>query len=640
MNSLQNVISRNGTSIINLKSLLAIFSNEVLIDFKDYISERYNVPSALWTVDAANKIVKLGSNNQMNYYPHFCEYLLTNESSSDTHFCMEKDKETNIYNAYIRNNAHFDFSWDVVKCPLGIKRIVFPIKVEDKLMGILVVGKFISNTEDKLIIHEKVDTLCGGLEFKSRCKTSKEIEEFSIKLSYEIDNITILSEQQVKNLASDILKITPLLERYCKHIQPNDAIHDGLIFLESLEKETENVFLTYDKLWTHVGNILEKIVIFFKLKYAGVYFSGRDDYTELFLRSSYPPSPATIKQLSMSSRFELQSLLQEKSWTISTEDKGWIHEHSDEIFASNKGILQAEYVFAGKVVVLAIGLEQDYRVNQCNELIFKIAIQKLFKYLSKVLTNVELDHMMAETGHMLDRSAGAVKSGYDVLKRFGFYEGKEDSDYIKQKRLYAKNSIELGLLKLDLIIRNYHSYKKSKEIITACGMAAKPASVDILEILNNYENAYLTEMQKEEKHFKYKIETSSTLIPGPKDVIDLIIFNLIDNAIKFAYNGTFIEIQLKQVGEYLHLSISNLGIGIAKDEREAVFERYYQSKFKDPKKRREGTGTGLATCKRFISYYYPDGSIKIDSSEAYTKHKRKFDGDNYITTVTIAIKNY
>ncbi|MDO4268148.1 MAG: HAMP domain-containing sensor histidine kinase [Eubacteriales bacterium] len=81
--------------------------------------------------------------------------------------------------------------------------------------------------------------------------------------------------------------------------------------------------------------------------------------------------------------------------------------------------------------------------------------------------------------------------------------------------------------------------------------------------------------------------------------IQQVLYNLIDNAIKFSHHGSTIYIQTYTRNEKIFVSVKDTGIGIPKDSVKKIWERFYksdQSRGKDKK----GTGLGLAIVKEII----------------------------------------
>ena len=88
-----------------------------------------------------------------------------------------------------------------------------------------------------------------------------------------------------------------------------------------------------------------------------------------------------------------------------------------------------------------------------------------------------------------------------------------------------------------------------------------------------------------------------------------VVLNLLSNAIKFTPEGGRIEVLAAPKGEFVEVSVSDTGVGIAPEDQEAVFEEFRQVGTAD--KRVEGTGLGLTLCRKFVELH--GGKIWVKS---------------------------
>lgn len=89
-----------------------------------------------------------------------------------------------------------------------------------------------------------------------------------------------------------------------------------------------------------------------------------------------------------------------------------------------------------------------------------------------------------------------------------------------------------------------------------------------------------------------------------------IFINLVDNAFKYGAGGK-VSIQLKAATESFVLSVSDQGTGIATEERERIFERFYRQGNEDVRKTK-GTGIGLYLVKLFVEKQ--GGTISVEDN--------------------------
>lgn len=88
-------------------------------------------------------------------------------------------------------------------------------------------------------------------------------------------------------------------------------------------------------------------------------------------------------------------------------------------------------------------------------------------------------------------------------------------------------------------------------------------------------------------------------IMGAADYLDLVLGNLLDNAVKFGGKGRPITLSAGDNGEAVLFSVTDQGIGIPPDQLGTIFERFYQVDGTSTR-RHGGMGIGLALCKAIV----------------------------------------
>lgn len=103
------------------------------------------------------------------------------------------------------------------------------------------------------------------------------------------------------------------------------------------------------------------------------------------------------------------------------------------------------------------------------------------------------------------------------------------------------------------------------------------------------------------KGIKFNITYANSVqnVKADKGRIQQIIYNLIDNAIKFSKENSYIYITVKEKGEKAQISIKDTGCGIAKEDIDKIWDRFYKS---DSSRGRDkkGSGLGLSITKEVI----------------------------------------
>jgi signal transduction histidine kinase len=80
-----------------------------------------------------------------------------------------------------------------------------------------------------------------------------------------------------------------------------------------------------------------------------------------------------------------------------------------------------------------------------------------------------------------------------------------------------------------------------------------------------------------------------------------VLLNLLSNAVKFTPEGGQIDVRAVLANGTAEISVTDTGVGIAPEDHEAVFEEFRQVGASD--KKAEGTGLGLALCRKFVELH-------------------------------------
>jgi two-component system sensor histidine kinase KdpD len=91
--------------------------------------------------------------------------------------------------------------------------------------------------------------------------------------------------------------------------------------------------------------------------------------------------------------------------------------------------------------------------------------------------------------------------------------------------------------------------------------------------------------------------------------MEQVLFNLLDNAAKYAPVTSLIQIRARQTGGFVFLQILDEGDGVPERERERIFDKFYRIRRAD--RQRAGTGLGLPICRGFIEAMH--GTIEADN---------------------------
>jgi len=137
---------------------------------------------------------------------------------------------------------------------------------------------------------------------------------------------------------------------------------------------------------------------------------------------------------------------------------------------------------------------------------------------------------------------------------------------------------------------------------------------DIVEFIRNISTSFTEYSEKQNVHLTFFSGVRGLSVMFDEDKMGKIIMNLLSNAFKFTPAGGRVDIELTLIPaaanqqELLEIKISDTGIGIRNEEKEHIFERFYQVQHSDNNKF-GGSGVGLHLVKEFITLH--DGTITV-----------------------------
>lgn len=167
-----------------------------------------------------------------------------------------------------------------------------------------------------------------------------------------------------------------------------------------------------------------------------------------------------------------------------------------------------------------------------------------------------------------------------------------------------------------------HIYNEAGRLITLIGDIIKLSQLDetAVELPEERVDLYaiaedvirrLDDMAKQ-KQVTLKLEGGGAVVRGAHQILDEMLFNLCDNAIRYNKPCGVVTVRVEETNEHVVLKVSDTGIGIPEADRERVFERFYRVD-KSHSKEMGGTGLGLSIVKHGAQFHH--ASLSLDSRE-------------------------
>lgn len=135
---------------------------------------------------------------------------------------------------------------------------------------------------------------------------------------------------------------------------------------------------------------------------------------------------------------------------------------------------------------------------------------------------------------------------------------------------------------------------------------------DIVPVSRNIVASFEGQCSKKKITLDVLFGSKSYMVNADQMKIQQVLYNLIDNAIKFSHNNSNINISITDKNDKIFVSVKDSGIGIPKDNLNKIWERFYKTDLSRGKDK-TGTGLGLSIVKEVITSH--GENINVISTE-------------------------
>ncbi len=189
----------------------------------------------------------------------------------------------------------------------------------------------------------------------------------------------------------------------------------------------------------------------------------------------------------------------------------------------------------------------------------------------------------------------------------GFIDGILDTTIPPEKQEYYLKIVSEEVKRLSRLVRSMLDISK----IEAGEMTIKPVEFDINETMCR--TIFAFEQRIDEKQLDIRgLDVGKVMVTADPDMLHQVVYNLVDNAVKFASTGGYIEVNYRSENNLTFVSVRNSGEGIPKEEVASVFDRFYKTD-KSRSLDKQGVGLGLYIVKTIINLHR--GDIIVNSVE-------------------------
>ena len=188
----------------------------------------------------------------------------------------------------------------------------------------------------------------------------------------------------------------------------------------------------------------------------------------------------------------------------------------------------------------------------------------------------------------------------------GFIDGILDGTIPPEKNDYYLHIVSDEVKRLSRLVRSMLDLSR----LDNGELKLNYKNFDLLSTLVTILITFEQEIDKKNIQIRGLENISPKKINGDKDLIHQIVYNLIENAVKFTDEGGYIEFDISENSTRTDFLIKNSGTGIKKSEIPLVFDKFYKTD-KSRSKDKKGLGLGLYLVRSIIRLH--GGDITADS---------------------------
>ena len=200
----------------------------------------------------------------------------------------------------------------------------------------------------------------------------------------------------------------------------------------------------------------------------------------------------------------------------------------------------------------------------------------------------------ANVSHELKTPLQGIIGSAELIEN-GLVKPEDMPRFIGHIRSEAQRMVTLigDIIRLSQLDEGVEMPKERVDLLAVAGQAAKDL-----------------ESAAEKRHIAVSVEGQNTVVPGVRQLLYEVLYNLCDNAIKYNVEGGSVTMTVETRGEKGVVTVADTGIGIEPEDQGRIFERFFRVD-KSHSKASGGTGLGLSIVKHAVQYHR--GEIRLHS---------------------------
>ncbi len=238
----------------------------------------------------------------------------------------------------------------------------------------------------------------------------------------------------------------------------------------------------------------------------------------------------------------------------------------------------------------------------------KIKLNQLLEQKNKTIeqSENELKVLNASKNKFFSIIAHDLKNPFHTVMGYSWLLSKDYEHFTEDERRKFASDIHHSTNNIFRLLQNLLEWSRSQ----TGRLIFSPRNIEFKKIIEN--SVSVLRSLAEQKNIEIKIEYDNDLILFADPLmIETVLRNLINNAIKFTPENGLIEVSAIQITDQISICVKDSGIGISEEDVRNLFQIDSTVKRKGTNNE-DGSGLGLILCKEFV--YKNNGTIWVNSS--------------------------
>ncbi|UOA23043.1 Signal transduction histidine-protein kinase BaeS [Sulfitobacter pontiacus] len=223
-------------------------------------------------------------------------------------------------------------------------------------------------------------------------------------------------------------------------------------------------------------------------------------------------------------------------------------------------------------------------------------------------SNDDLDRVSTSINNTLEKLENLMESQVQISNdiahdlRTPLQRLRQRLEKMANQQAVDTNEAVIALAQTEDIINTFNALLRIAQI-EAGDRRERFRRTDLRDLVINVYDAFEPTAEDAGQQLRLKISDQPLYVLGDSDLLMQLISNLVENALRHTPEGTIISMEASFSNGVPLLCIADTGPGIAREDREKVFRRFYRG---EKSRTSGGNGLGLSLCKAIAELHYAE----------------------------------